>query len=374
MQWDRRTILAAGLGLGVASPAGAVMTSQSPNAGEYVFKPRAKPLVIGHRGASGDRPEHTLSAYRLAIAQGADFIEPDVVISKDGVLICRHENEIGETTDVGSRPEFLSRKQTKIVDGDAVTGWFAEDFSLAELKSLRCRERLPQLRPDNTAFDGAEAIPTLEEVIDLARRESERLGRTIGVYPETKHPTYHRDLGLPLEPPLLALLRAKGLNRKDAPIFIQSFEVGNLIALRRETEAPLVQLVSDEGAPFDHVKAGRGATYAAMISNDGLKRIAEYANGLGAQKSLVMPRDAAGRSVAPTDLVDRAHAANLVVHPWTFRAENFFLPAELKRGEDPRAHGDLLSELMRFKRLGVDGWFCDHPGIAAIAREADARE
>ena len=192
------------------------------------FKVGERPLVIAHRGASGDRPEHTLAAYRLAIAQGADYIEPDVVISKDGVLICRHENEISQTTDVASRPEFANRKRTKTVDWETVSGWYAEDFTLAELKTLRCKERLPQLRPDNTAFDGRETIPTLEEVIDLAQSESARLKRPIGVYPETKHPSYHQAISLALEPPLVALLKAKGWDRADAPVFIQSFETGNL--------------------------------------------------------------------------------------------------------------------------------------------------
>lgn len=334
------------------------------------FRVGDRPIVIAHRGASGDRPEHTLSAYRLAIAQGADFIEPDVVISKDGVLICRHENEIGETTDVASKPEFSDRKRTKTVDWTTTTGWFAEDFTLAELKTLRCKERLPQLRPENTAFDGRETIPTLEEVIDLAQSEGARLGRVIGVYPETKHPTYHRALGLPLEPPLVALLRAKGWAQKESPVFIQSFETGNLKALRREIDVRLTQLVSDSGMPFDHRDTSIGMTYAMMIAGDGLKRIAAYAAGIGPQKTLIMPLDGQGRASTTTDLVRRARAIGLEVHPWTFRAENHFLPADLKRGDDPRAHGDIISELMRFRALGVSGWFCDHPGLAAVAREA----
>lgn len=331
--------------------------------------PTKKPLVIAHRGASGERPEHTLSSYRLAIAQGADFIEPDLVSTKDGVLVCRHENEISETTDVASRPEFADRKRTKRVDWDELTGWFTEDFTLAELKTLRCKERLPQLRPANMAYDGVDAIPTFDEVIALAQSESTRLGRTIGVYPETKHPRYFQGLGLALESPLVASLKAKGLDRADAPVFIQSFETGNLKQLKTMTQAPLVQLVSDEGMPFDHLHTGIGLTYAQMLAGDGLKRIAQYASGIGPQKTLIVPRDESGRSLPPTDLVARAHAVGLTVHPWTFRAENYFLPLELRRGADPRQHGDALEELLQFKRLGVDGWFSDFPGIAVAARD-----
>jgi glycerophosphoryl diester phosphodiesterase len=366
---DRRMILAGiagGAGLSALTPAAAV---QPPTVQPCpVFKVGDRPLVIAHRGASGDRPEHTLASYRLAIAQGCDYIEPDVVISKDGVLICRHENEIGETTDVGARREFADRRRTKIIDGGSVAGWFAEDFLLSELKTLRCRERLPQLRPDNTAFNGREPIPTLEEVIDLALTEGARLQRPIGVYPETKHPSYHRALGLPLEPPLVALLKAKGLDRSDAPVFIQSFEVGNLKALRGETSVRLVQLIAAEGGPFDR-RQTVGATYQAMLSDAGLAQIGEYAAGIGPQKNLVMTADSEGRTAGPTDLVARAKAAGLLVHPWTFRAENHFLAADLRRGNDPRAHGDLLTELMRVRALGVDGWFVDHPGLAAVARE-----
>jgi glycerophosphoryl diester phosphodiesterase len=351
--------------VGAGAMALTACVTQSAGASRAVM---AGPLVIAHRGASGDRPEHTLGAYRLAIAQGADFIEPDLVISQDGVLICRHENELSESTDVSARPDFAARRRVKTVDGQETQGWFAEDFTLAELKTLRCKERIARLRPDNAAFDGREAIPTFEEVIDLAAAESARLGRVIGVYPETKHPSHHRALGLALEPPLVALLKAKGMNRADAPVFVQSFETGNLKALRREIAVPLVQLVAEDGMPFDHQHTSIGLTYAMMISGDGLKRLAEYAAGIGPQKSLIVPRDGAGRSLAPTDLIARAHGLGLKVHPWTFRAENYFLPLERRRGPDPTQQGDALGELMQFKALGVDGWFADHPGLAAIAR------
>lgn len=364
---DRRAFLwGASVGLGCMS--GASQANRWPTQGRS--GPMGRPLVIAHRGASGDRPEHTLSAYRLAISQGADFIEPDLVSSKDGVLVCRHENEISETTDVATRPEFAGRKRQKTIDGESFTGWFCEDFTLAELKTLGCVERLPKLRPENLAYNGREAIPTFAEVVALAQSESIRLGRTIGVYPETKHPSYHRDLGLALEPALLAVLRAADWDRRDAPVFIQSFETANLKALRSETSVRLVQLAATEGGPFDTRQTG--TSYRALLAGDGLRAIAAYADGLGPQKTLITPLDTQGRSMTPTDLIDRAHASGLAVHPWTFRAENHFLPVEWRRGEAAHAHGDLLAELMLFRRLGVDGWFCDHPGIAARARDMES--
>lgn len=322
------------------------------------------PIVIAHRGASADRPEHTLAAYRLAITQGADFIEPDLVLTKDGVLVARHENEIGETTDVASRPEFAARRTTKQIDGRPVTGWFTEDFTLAELRTLRARERLPQLRPANTAFDGQEPIPTFAEVIALAQAESARLGRPIGVYPETKHPTYFDGLGLPFDRPLIAALEAAGWNRADAPVFIQSFEVGNLQRLSGQTRVRLVQLLAAEGAPFDQPRT----PYAAMTTPEGLKAIARYAAGIGPQKDLLIPRAAEGRLGAPTDLAVRARAAGLLVHPWTFRPENFFLPLERRTGASPIARGDGAGEIAAFLALGVDGVFADHPADAVAAR------
>lgn len=332
-----------------------------------------RPLVIAHRGASGYRPEHTLSAYRLAIAQGADLIEPDLVVTKDLVLVARHENEIGGTTDVANRPEFADRKRKKTIDFDDVEGWFTEDFTLAELKTLRCKERLPQLRPANRAYDGQEQIPTFDEVIALAKAESARLGRTIGVYPETKHPSYFEALGLSFDAPLIAALKAHDLDRADAAIFIQSFETGNLKRLAQKTSAPLVQLLAEEGMPFDHLKTSVGATYAMMAAGDGLKRIADYAKGVGPQKTMVIPRDAKDASSKATDLVARAQAVGLKVHPWTFRLENFFLPLELRRGDAkamdfPRQAGDLSAEIKAFYALGVDGVFADHPDIAVAAR------
>jgi len=330
--------------------------------------PRARPIVIAHRGASGERPEHTLESYRLAIEQGADFVEPDLVSTRDGVLVCRHENEISGTTDVASRPGFASRRATKTIDGASVTGWFTEDFTLAEIKTLRARERLPHLR--GTAFDGRFEVPTFDEVLDLmasANARPERRGRPVGVYPETKHPSYFQGLGLALETPLLEALRRHGLDRKDAPVFIQSFEVQNLRALARLTPVALIQLIDAEGRPWDFTG---GRSNADMIRPAGLRDIGAYARGLGVHKSLVVPRDSSGRSLPPTTLVRNAHAAGLLVHVWTLRAENEFLPAELRRGQEPSARGDMASEATLFLEAGVDGLFTDHPAIGLAARAA----
>lgn len=327
----------------------------------------APALVIAHRGASGYRPEHTLAGYLLAIEQGADYIEPDLVSTRDGVLVARHENEIGGTTDVAAHPEFGARRRRQSIDGVDVDGWFTEDFTLAELRTLRARERLPELRPDNTRFDGQFAIPTFVEILDLLAAVN--LGRAaggrapVGVYPETKHPSHFRALGLALEEPLLeALDRHAG----RAPVFIQSFETGNLRALRRQTSRPLVQLVELDGAPWDRRTEGFG--YDALCSPSGLAQVAEYADAIGVHKERILPRDAQGRLGAETSLVRDAHAAGLAVHAWTFRAENAFLPAELRRGPASGVHGDLATEIRRHLDAGVDGFFTDFPDVGAEAR------
>ena len=331
------------------------------------------PIFIAHRGASGYRPEHTLEAYRLAIELGADFVEPDLVSTRDGVLVCRHENEIGGTTDVAAHPEFAARRATKTIDGEPVTGWFTEDFTLAELRTLRARERLPHLR--GTGHDGRHEIPTLDEVIELVRRESAARGRAIGIYPETKHPTYFRGIGLPLEEPLLAALERAGWTEAEAPVFIQSFETENLRMLRGRTRVRLVLLMEDHGAPYDLAVRGDPRGYADLATPAGLAEIATYADAIGPHKALVIPRGSDGRLAAPTRLVADAHAAGLLVHPWTFRAENYFLPADFHAGAPgdaafPRAHGDLRAEVAAYLAAGVDGVFADFPDLALQARDS----
>jgi glycerophosphoryl diester phosphodiesterase len=316
----------------------------------------ARPIVIAHRGASGERPEHTLEAYRLAIEQGADYIEPDLVSTRDGALVCRHENEISGTTDVASHPEFASRRTSRTIDGVTITGWFTEDFTLAELRTLRARERLPQLR--GTAFDGRFEVPSFDQLLTLVEATNvrpDRRARPLGVYPETKHPSYFDSLGLALEPPLLDALRRHGLDHADAPVFIQSFEVQNLRRLAGLTRLPLVQLIE---------RSGR------MIRPEGLREIAVYARGIGVDKDLVRPRDAGGRLLPPTTLVRDAHAAGLLVHVYTLRAENSFLPTELRRGARPEASGDLGEEARLFLEAGVDGFFTDQPAAGVAARDA----
>ncbi|HEV7233276.1 MAG TPA: glycerophosphodiester phosphodiesterase [Sphingorhabdus sp.] len=316
-------------------------------------------IVIAHRGASGERPEHTIAAYKLAIEQGADFIEPDLVLTKDGVLVARHENEISETTDVETRPEFAGRKTTKAIDGQKMTGWFTEDFTLAELKTLRAKERLPQLRKANMAFDGQYEIPTFEEILALAKTHG------VGVYPETKHPSYFASIGLPHEAPLLALLGKYGHTEKASPVFIQSFEVGNLQALRSKTNLRLIQLMDEKGSPPDRANL----TYLAMATPDGLKAIAAYADGIGPNKALVIPRNMLGNLGEPTNLVADAHKAGLAVHPWTFRRENYFLPLGQKSGVDPRGTGDLQSEIRTYLAAGIDGFFSDNVSEAVAAND-----
>ncbi|MDH1264621.1 glycerophosphodiester phosphodiesterase [Pseudomonas sp. GD03944] len=328
----------------------------------------AKPLIIAHRGASGHVPEHTLAAYALAILQGADYVEPDLVMSKDGHLVSRHDNELGLTTDVAQRPEFAERKRTQTVDGTPLTGWFSEDFTLAELKTLRTIERIPTIRPGNTRFDGQFEIPTLQETIDLVKRLQASQERVIGLYPETKHPTHFQRLGLAMEAPLVQVLAANGYDSADAPVYIQSFEVDNLKALSQLTAVPLVQLLWIEGQPYDQEAKGGTLSYADMLTPVGLKAIAGYAKGIGPEKSQVIPRDATGNLGTPTALVRDAHAAGLTVHPFTFRAENHFLPADLRSEGGPEKQGDIEEEIRRFLATGIDGLFIDQPDIAVRLR------
>ncbi len=325
--------------------------------------------VIGHRGASGYRPEHTLASYELAIRQCADVIEPDVVSTKDHVLVARHENEIGGTTDVASHPEFADRKTTKSIDGISLTGWFTEDFTLAELRTLRAIERLPSVRPENTRYDGKYPIPTLAEVLDLARHSRSCSGQRVGVAPETKHPSYFASIGLPLEAKLVSALTVAGLNRPHAPVIIQSFEVGNLQRLNRMTPVRLVQLMDCSGAPWDFVQSGDPRTYADLLTPAGLREVARYADELGLCKHLMIPRDSAGRLAAPTSVIPDAHAAGLEVVGWTFRRENQFLPLEYRSSSDPNAVGNLKGEIETFLAAGMDGFFTDNPDIGAQAAD-----
>jgi glycerophosphoryl diester phosphodiesterase len=309
------------------------------------------PIVIAHRGASGERPEHTLESYRLAIEEGADYIEPDLVMTRDGVLVARHEPEIGGTTDVAQHPEFASRRRVQIIDGETMDGWFTEDFTLSELKSLRARERLPALRPQNIEFDGRFTVPTFDEIMNLvietnqrrtaaaggaARREAPRL---LGVYPETKHPAHFASIGLPLELELLNALRRYNYAGAGSPVFLQSFDPNNLKQLRKMTDLPLVQLLEQE--------VGDSAVTAT------------YADAIGIAKALATPA-----------AVDAAHAAKIKVHVWTFRAENEFLPQDLRAAGEAAAHGDLDAEIRRYLDRGIDGFFVDFPATGVRVRDA----
>ena len=352
----------------IAAPAAAAPAEQPSAPGEALADDL---LVIGHRGASGYRPEHTLASYELAARMGADYIEPDVVSTEDGVLVARHENEISETTDVEEHPEFADRETTKTIDGRQVTGWFTEDFTLAELRTLRAEERLPELRDENTLYDALYQVPTLDEVLELRDELSRELGRDIGVYVETKHPSYFDSIDLSLEEPLLADLREAKLDKKKSPVFIQSFETTNL----RELDAagvrvPLVQLIGGgRGGPADLAAQEDPLTYDEMATAEGLAEIAEYADGVGPDKGRVIPTQD-GTLGEPTSLVDDAHAVGLLVHPYTFRNENYFLPLELQdEGEAPDDYGQALEEHRAFWEAGIDGMFTDNPDTGVVSRE-----
>lgn len=378
--------LVIGLALASAAPEAALAQTGAPAVS------RTKPLIVGHRGASGYRPEHTLESYKLAIEQGADFIEPDLVSTKDGVLIARHEPMMSGTTDVASRPEFAARKTTRRVDGVETTDWFAGDFTLAEIKTLRAKQAFADR---DQSHNGKYEIPTFQEIVDLAKAESARLGRTIGIYPETKHPIFHAAIGLPLEDRLLDALKAAGWTEKTSPVIIQSFETANLKYLRGKTQVRLFQLVDADDVdkdggivlaapfdkPYDFVVTGDKRTFKDLVTAEGLKEIATYADGVAPWKPYLMagkqiigadgkPTDLNKDGVIderdrvllpPTDVVKNAHAAGLLVHSWTFRSEPKRLASDFK--------GDPAAEYKAFFALGIDGLFSDFPDMAVKARD-----
>ncbi len=329
------------------------------------------PLVIAHRGASGYRPEHTVSAYELAVQMGADYIEPDLVMTKDGVLVDRHEPEIGETTDIADHPELAHLRTTRVIDGVERTGWFADDLTLAELKTLRARERLPELRPGSAAFDGRDEVLTFEECLQLRARLARQHGRPVGIIPELKQSTYLHGRGLAPEAAFVRLVRRYRLNSRRAPMWVQSFELGNLRALKEEHgyKARTTFLSTATGAPFDLVVAGDGRGYADLLAPESLAELASFVDGLGPEKAQVVPRAPDGSLGEPTPLVADAHRHGMLVTPWTFRAENTFLPSDLQVGDDPSHLGHAVEEVAAFLRAGVDGVFSDHPDLAVLARE-----
>lgn len=360
----RRQVLAGGAAAALA--AGVAFTET----------PREKVLIFGHRGASALRPEHTLASYAKAIEDGADFIEPDLCATKDGQLIIRHENNIVQTTDVAKHPEFAERKTEKMVDGQKQVGWFTEDFTLAELKTLRAIERLPQLRPENAKYDGAFDLVTWPEMIDFAAAESAARGRPIGLIPELKHSTYFSGIGLPLEDRFLDTL-ARHDYVKRCPLEIQSFEIANLRYLRRKLGHPantrLMQLVEPAaGKPADVVAAGSGPSYAEMVTPAGLREVAGYADVIAPPVRAIIPLDANKKLMRPTTLVADAHRAGLLVHIWTFRPENFFLAADFQDGGAPAARNPegSVREIKTYLATGIDGFFTDDPALGRKALAA----
>ncbi|MFE0644186.1 glycerophosphodiester phosphodiesterase [Streptomyces sp. NPDC058877] len=371
----RRTVLGAagaavlGASATLASGAGAAHAAAGRPSGRG-YRSLPVPTVIGHRGASGYRPEHTLGSYRHALDLGAHVVEQDLVPTRDGHLVCRHENDITGTTDVADHPEFASRRTTKTVDGTTLTGWFTEDFTLAELKTLRAKERIPGIRQENTLYDGRWTVPSFEEVLRWAEDEGRRRGRPIWLHVETKHPSYFRSLGLGLEERLARLLRRYGRHRANSPTFLQSFEPSSIQRLAGLVDAPGVVLLSGPASrPWDFVEAGDPRTVADLVTPEGLRWIASYAKGIGPTLDLVIPKDSGGRLGAPTTLVRDAHAEGLILHPYTHRNENAFLPADFRRGTDPTEYGDAFGALKRYLETGIDGIFSDNPDTALLAAE-----
>lgn len=364
----RRALVAATALSAVAVVPALAPASAAPTPSSKPVEQLEEPLVFAHRGASGYRPEHTLAAYELAVEMGADYVEPDLVSTKDGVLVARHENEISGTTDVEAHPEFAGRKTTKTIDGRPITGWFTEDFTLAELKTLRAEERIPADRPQNTQYNGLYEVPTLEEVLTLVDELEAETGRTIGVAPELKHSTYFDSIDLSMEEPLVDTLAEFDLDEADSAVAIQSFEVTNLKDLDGMTDAPLVQLLDGSGGPAD--LAASGVTYESMLTRKGIKRISKYADWLSPYKLWVIPRTATGELGEPTGVVATAHKAGLPVVIWTMRAENKNLPTECRVGTNPIAIGDLSCEVDAYLDAGVDAFFTDHADLGVALRDA----
>ncbi|WP_380171516.1 glycerophosphodiester phosphodiesterase family protein [Kineococcus sp. DHX-1] len=357
---SRRTLLSATTVLGGLATAPLTAGPSSAAATRRPGHGWAPPFVVGHRGASAYRPEHTVASWELAARLGADVVEPDLVPTKDGVLVCRHEPEISGTTDVADHPEFADRRATRTIDGVEYTGWFTPDFTLAELRTLRAVERLPELRQHNTVYDGLWRVPTFEEALATRQRLSRELGRTVGIVPEIKHSTYFRSLGFDLEAEVVRVLRAHRLDSAAAPVVVQSFELTNLVQLRTRygLRTPTVFLTSETGAPADLVAAGDPRQYADLLVPSALRDLARYVDQIG--PSLVQ---------VSSDLVDDAHAAGLQVVPYTLRPENEFLPAQFRTGDDPADWGRVLDYAAQLLATGVDGFFTDAPDLGVLARD-----
>ncbi|MGI5453212.1 glycerophosphodiester phosphodiesterase [Streptomyces sp. CA-249302] len=370
----RRALLGAavlGAGGAVLGLSGTARAAGSASYGNGGLKSLPKPTIIGHRGASGYRPEHTFGSYNLALDLGADIVEAgDLVPTKDGHLVCRHEPEIGGTTNVADHPEFAGRKTTKVLDGVSTTGWFTEDFTLAELKTLRAIERIPANRPHNTLYNGRWEIPTFEEVLKWQDEQTRRRGKQVWIYPETKHPTYFRKLGLGLEERVAKLLHKYGKDKRNSPVILQSFEPSSIQRLNTLVDNPLVVLLSAAGTrPWDFVEAGDPRTVADLITPKGLREIAGYAQGLGPTLDLVITRKADGSLDQETTLVSDAHKVGLILHPYTMRNENPFLPLEYRKGTAVDAYGDPFGAFKRYFATGIDGVFTDNADTGVLARQ-----
>ncbi|MCI3275846.1 glycerophosphodiester phosphodiesterase [Streptomyces cylindrosporus] len=370
----RRALLGAavlGAGGAVLGLSGTARAAGSASYGSGGLKSLPKPTIIGHRGASGYRPEHTFGSYNLALDLGADIVEAgDLVPTKDGHLVCRHEPEIGGTTNVADHPEFADRKTTKVLDGVSTTGWFTEDFTLAELKTLRAVERIPANRPHNTIYNGRWEIPTFEEVLKWQDEQTRKRGRQVWIYPETKHPTYFRKLGLGLEERVAKLLHKHGKDKRNSPVILQSFEPSSIQRLNTLVDNPLVVLLSAANTrPWDFVEAGDTRTVADLITPKGLREIAGYAQGLGPTLDLIITKKADGSLDQETTLVSDAHKVGLILHPYTMRNENPFLPLEYRKGTDADAYGDPFGAFKRYFATGIDGVFTDNADTGVLARE-----